>query len=334
MSISSRICLNRTDLLPVVGVSLALLTGTSPAPAQDQPAQPGPATTSAAEPTSASPSSTSSPTPDTSATPLAPQAAPARSQAPNAHPTGLADSSVAPSKEPETKERDLHGEVSDHDKILRRWGVSWLGISDIPIALAQLVGTSGDAALRPNDTVTIREVSTPALGVRYWINRRWAIEPGFGVHYSGGKMESEWGSVSQKTDKQATTAMLFHAGAPICISNGRHLALLVIPEVNVGFAHSNVKVPVEENSPGEAQLRGFRLDAGARAGAEIHFGFMGMPELSLEGSIGLLYSYQRVSASAGNQKTSDVSTRLTTSSFGNPWDIFRSLGTISARYYF
>jgi hypothetical protein len=91
---------------------------------------------------------------------------------------------------------------------------------------------------------------------------------------------------------------------------------------------------VTENGPPDAKLSGLRIDAGARAGAEVHFGFMGMPELSLEGSVGVIYSRQTATAEVGKQRVTDTNTMLTTSSFNNPWDIFKGIGTVAARYYF
>lgn len=224
--------------------------------------------------------------------------------------------------------------VPDHETVVRKIGLSWLGVSDIPIAVAVPTGSSDSPGLDPNDKIVTRTVAAPALGVRLWLNRRVAIEPGLGVHYSGGKTSSELGAVTSDVDKQTTTALFLHMGMPLALGWSKHITLLAIPEVNFGTAFSNVKSPALTNPPPEAELRGWRLDVGARAGAEIHFGFLGMPELSLEGSVGLLMSHQRVSASVGNQSVTDTGTLLTTSSFNNPWDIFRGFGTVAARYYF
>jgi hypothetical protein len=229
----------------------------------------------------------------------------------------------------------LPSERSDHAKVVGRFGVSWLGVSELPLAVAVPTGTAASPGLSPNDRVVTRQVSAPTLGLRYWVRDFIAIEPGIGFSYSGGGTRSELGGASSEVDKQTTTAMMLHLGAPIALATGKHIALVAIPEINVGFARSSVRSYLgAPNAPPDAELHGFRFDAGARAGAEIHFGFMGLPELALEGSIGLLYTRQSASASVANQKVSDTVTLLTTSTFSNPWDIFKGAGTIAARYYF
>lgn len=225
-------------------------------------------------------------------------------------------------------------ERTDHTKIVGKFGVSWLGISEIPIADATPTGTASQPGLSPNDRVDIKTVSAPVLGVRYWLNGFLAVEPGIGFNYTGGSTKSDLAGQKAEVDKKSTTAMMFHVGAPMAFASAKHLALLVIPEVNIGFARSNVKSLITDNGPPDAHLSGLRIDAGARVGAEMHFGFMGMPELSLEGSVGLLYSWQRASAEVAKQQVTDTNVQLTTSSFSNPWDIFRGIGTVAARYYF
>jgi hypothetical protein len=82
----------------------------------------------------------------------------------------------------------------------------------------------------------------------------------------------------------------------------------------------------------DASLSGVRFDLGARIGGEVHFGFIGIPELSLEGSIGAFFTYQTWGVSAGAASVSDNSLGLSTASFNNPWDFFASV--VRARYYF
>ena len=96
---------------------------------------------------------------------------------------------------------------------------------------------------------------------------------------------------------------------------------------------------VRENSKkstASRKLSGFYFDIGARAGAEIHFGFIGVPELSLQGTVGLALQRQSVSATttvAGAESSvSDGTTRIGTSLQAPPWAIFTN--NIAAIYYF
>jgi hypothetical protein len=79
---------------------------------------------------------------------------------------------------------------------------------------------------------------------------------------------------------------------------------------------------------------GFHLDVGARAGAEIHFGFIGIPKLSLQGSVGVFFASDSVSSNGGGGAPDLEGSRwaLGTSVYDNPWNIFQS--NVAALYYF
>ena len=75
-----------------------------------------------------------------------------------------------------------------------------------------------------------------------------------------------------------------------------------------------------------------QIEGGVRAGAEVFFGFIGIPQLSLEGSVGVFLSSSTGKVSSGGASTRFSSFVLSTSSVAQPWDIFRK--DIAARYYF
>ena len=86
------------------------------------------------------------------------------------------------------------------------------------------------------------------------------------------------------------------------------------------------------NPPPPASLSGVRVDLGVRAGAEVHFGFLGLPQLAIEGSVGLSFSYQSVGAAVGSASHSESSLLFATGNTGSPWDLLRT--QVAARYYF
>lgn len=202
---------------------------------------------------------------------------------------------------------------TDHDLWVGRLGLGWYGVSDIPLGS------------------TSNTVSAPAIGVRYWLDRDLGIDValGFGME-SGSSTASTQGQPDVTTDKPSSTAFLIHAGLPIALHTEKHYSFLIIPEANVGFASGTVK----SGTPGgpDTDLSGFRLDLGARAGAEVHFGFIGIPALALEGSVGLFFTTQNGKTETGPSATKDSSTHIGTTSFNSPWDFFRS--SVAARYYF
>lgn len=217
---------------------------------------------------------------------------------------------------------------------MRRLGAGFIGVSELPIATAVSVGTSSGAGLSPNDRVVISTVTAPTLGARVWLSRAIGFDAGLGFAYSGGKVSAELGDITSEVEKQSILAFLVHAGVPLMIADITNMCFLVVPEVTFGVARSNVAPLFEENAPPEAELFGARLDLGVRAGTEIHFGFMGLPRLSLEAGIGLIFKTEWASATVANQSITDTSMKLTTTSFSDPWDIFGGVANVSARYYF
>jgi hypothetical protein len=216
---------------------------------------------------------------------------------------------------------------NDHQKVVGSVGIGWLGVSNIPLAFA----TPGlDAAGDPTvNGFAETQLAAPAVGARIWFSELVGLDVGLGLHFSSGSTEANNISV----DKAPRFGMLIHAGVPLAFTSGEHVAFLLIPELNFAFATSEVDSPlIAAPAPPPAELSGLRVDVGARSGLEVHFGFMGLPELSLEGTVGIFLTNQSTSASVGNAKISDSDLLITTTSFDSPWDIFRT--AVAARYYF
>lgn len=147
-------------------------------------------------------------------------------------------------------------------------------------------------------------VLAPVLGVRHWTSEDVGLDLGLGIGLSvGGALDDGF-------------AAMAHVGVPLAIFSGRHYTFVVVPEANLGFA------------VGEAGRAGLRVELGARAGAEIQFGFIGMPELALEASAGL-YGSVRGAVAAFDW---DFAYELTSTTLNEPWDFFRT--AVAARYYF
>ncbi|HEU4408751.1 MAG TPA: hypothetical protein VFS43_26050 [Polyangiaceae bacterium] len=198
--------------------------------------------------------------------------------------------------------------VNDHTRVVGSFGVGWFGLSNVPIA-AENGGRDSIAA--------------PAIGVRYWVNDLLGIDAGLG--FATSSSSSEVGDAN--ADGLSRTAFLVHLGVPLALAAGRHYIFEVVPEGNFAYASGNT------GDATDVDVQGLRFEVGARAGTEIQFGFIGIPELALEGSVGLFLrsdSY-KASPNAGDDiKQSDF--LISTSNINNPWDFFRS--NVAARYYF
>lgn len=217
---------------------------------------------------------------------------------------------------------------SDHDQVVGRVGIGYLGRRGVPLA--------NGAPATPQDAVPTEIVNAPVVGVRYWIDQMIGIDVGLGVGMDGGSTTIDPGGTSN--DLRGRTAFLIHGGVPLSLASAGHFSFQIVPELNVGFASSTLKgvapAPGQPAGP-DTDYSGFMLDVGARAGAEIHFGFIGIPQLSLQGSIGLLYAMQTVKTTVKSNPEASAKTStwgFQTAVYDNPWNIFTS--NVAAIYYF
>lgn len=207
---------------------------------------------------------------------------------------------------------------SDHDQMIGRLAVGYLGLESMSIAAAT-PGAAGPAT-----------VNAPVVGVRYWLDQMLGLDLGLG--FSSTSSSSELDPPGTEVNGPSTTAFIIHAGVPLSLASDQHWSFQIVPELNVGFASGTVEDGV---GPGEDLDRsGFHLDVGARAGAEIHFGFIDLPQLSLQAGIGLRYVTETTEASGGSPETTfkTSSTAIGTTVGDNPWNIFTS--NVAALYYF
>lgn len=199
---------------------------------------------------------------------------------------------------------------SDHAGVVGHMGIGFLGRRTMSIA---------------NGAGTPTPVTAPVVGVRYWMNNSMGLDVGLGLTATTGSIEVDGNS----NDKVGVTAMIVHAGVPLALASSGHFTFQVVPEMNLGLATATDEGPDPNND-----LFGYHFDIGARAGAEVHFGFIDIPQLSLQGGIGVALVHDYVSASnvGADVEVSDNTVTLGTSLNGDPWNIFS--GSISALYYF
>lgn len=275
-----------------------------------------------ANPDSAPPPAAPSPSPVVVAPiPAAPQSTTIAAPAPPVANTAVAEANA--SKLP-----------TDHEIVVGAMGIGYVGTYRVPLPQAMPTGRGDQAGMIPNDKMNIRQILVPTLGLRKWFSRRYGFEAGLGLAISGGSRDAEYGTTSATVDKAAVFAISGQIGVPILIADTHHMAFVLIPEARFGLATSNANAEFEENHPPPAKLRGGAIDAGLRAGAELHFGFIGLPRLSMQAGVAVYLRAQWASASVSNQSLSDTTVDLNMGSAGNPWDIFSGVANVSARYYF
>ncbi len=203
---------------------------------------------------------------------------------------------------------------SDHDAVVGRLAVGYLGRSGLTIASDATGGTQAT-------------IAAPVIGVRYWLSDMLGIDAGLGFATVGTSFEVG----GTDGDGPGETVFILHGGVPLSLASAGHFSFQIVPELNLGFAGRSDD-PDDEGPTEEVSLSGFQLDVGARAGAEIHFGFIGVPQLSLQGSVGLRMNLSSTSYEQGPTEVSTSSFGLGTTVGDNPWNIFTS--NVAALYYF
>jgi hypothetical protein len=295
MNPATRATISNKRHLPVALIVLAT-SWASTARAQ-QPAPPAAPPVEAAPPAEAAP--LGSP-PPVEAAPPPPSPPPIETAPP---PPRVRQHAPAPEAADEAGETDL-----DPDK--RPVGIGYAGLSQVPLG-----GAAGT-------------VTTPAIGARIWVNRQTGIDVALGLGWAGGS--SQTGNVT--TNLNAVWGVLLQFGVPLALSTHRHVSFQLIPNAAFGYAHtSSPSAPFMPSTT----LSGTRFDLGARAGLEIFWGFIGLPQLSLSATVGLAFEVRNTSSDAGvgaGGQSSQTSYSITTTVQNNPWDIFT--GNVAARYYF
>ncbi len=249
----------------------------------------------------------------------------ARAQEPAAPAPGPAASPV-----PSTANTPIAAKVEDdspdHERFIGHFAVGYFGISQIPIATPTANG-GGLGATQGN-------VTAPIIGARYWFQRNLGIDAGIGFGYTTGSTTIVQGNTTTSVDAPSMLGFALHGGVPIAFAEGHHYTFELVPEATLGFASGTIKgTPLGNGTTSpDTSLSGLRLDVGARVGAEIHFGFIGVPELALEASVGLYIRHTSYKASQDNNSASGSNTSFATSVGSDPWALF--VNNISALYYF
>ncbi len=220
------------------------------------------------------------------------------------------------------KKVDADDEVSDHEKVVGHIGVGYFGFTTLPLSGGNGIPTT---------------VAAPIIGVRYWLAEKVGLDLGVGFGLTTGSTETVGGGQTTTTDAPSVFGTAVHAGVPLVFAHQKHYKFLLVPELNVGFAKATFTPNVPQGQPAQPDIShsGFHLDVGARIGAEIHFGFIGIPSLALQATVGAFIKRDAVKTSSepngGTVSSSTGVTSFGTSVQSDPWALFAN--NISAIYY-
>ena len=213
--------------------------------------------------------------------------------------------------------------TTDHAKVVGHIGVGYFGQYDVPLGLPAAGADDGAAQ------------AAQLVGIRTWLQDRVGLDLALGWGMKSGSISNNGTSA----DRPSTLTFALHAGVPISLFDAKHYTFFIKPEITYGHSGRTVKAPLgaPAGTP-DSTFAGHNLQIGARAGAEIHFGFIGLPNLTLDATVGLHLGItggsQKIPTGAGNatNETTYTATSLETVSFHQPWNIF--ISNVAAIYYF
>jgi len=229
---------------------------------------------------------------------------PAPKPKPAPKPVAAAPAAAEPTVAADTK--------SDHEAVIGRLGVGYLGTLATPLGAP--VGS--------------QSLNAHLVGMRYWAQQGLAITAGLGFNSVSGS-DSDRG---QTVDAAAATTFALKGGVALALASGKHFTFVLEPQAAFGYSTQKITVPGGNTTIDHS---GNRFALGATIGGEIQFGFMGIPELALVGSVGAAFDTQSgktvTTSPAGTAEVAFARTGISTFTLANPWNIFS--GNIAAIYY-
>jgi len=174
-------------------------------------------------------------------------------------------------------------------------------------------------------TVGLRRWTTEPLGPF----RSWGFDLGVGLNYTRSSVTQPVTGTLTTTPGPSTSGFGLHAGLPLAITLHQHAIFELVPEADVIWAKETIPALTGAVT---TTYSGWSARVGARAGFEIFFGFIGVPQLAIQASLGVAFNYDSVTSSIGSVERSTRSWGLSTLRGDEPWSIFT--GNVAALYHF
>ncbi len=198
---------------------------------------------------------------------------------------------------------------TDHGKVVGALGFQYFGRH--PIAFVQPDGS--DAS----------RVNAAGVGIRYWLSDSLGLDIGARIGYAAPNADANDAFLRGFS----AIALGLQVGLPIVLQAYDHLSFLVIPEAS--FMFGSLSFQGEEASQ-DWSGSSIAFNLGARAGAEVQFGFWGIPQLSVQMTVGAGLGYEQQSAEMLDDPSVNAN-RSQTSFFTDADDLFE--GTVRVVYY-
>lgn len=174
------------------------------------------------------------------------------------------------------------------------------------------------------------------VGLRHWLKeprwgfRNWGYDLGFGLVFSRSSVTQPQTGNLVTSDGPSVTGFGLHAGLPLAITHHEHATFELVPEADLIFASE--LLPSATVNGDRTEYTGWSARLGARAGFEVYFGFVGIPQLAVEASLGAAITYDSVRSKVGPIERSTRQWGVATARGNEPWSVFT--GNVAAIYHF
>jgi len=224
---------------------------------------------------------------------------------------------AAPAPAPAAEDRETDGEKA-------MGGYALVVFNTQPFDFAN----SGGAAPIPLTVYTV--------GLRHWTTqpwnrfRNWGVDLGVGLAVARTSVTQPQTGQLVTSDGASVTGFGLHAGLPLAVKHHKHATFEVVPELDLVYAKETI--PAATAGGDATRYSGWSVRMGARAGFEIFFGFVGLPQLAVEASLGATIRYDSLSSKVGPSDRSTRTWSVATLRGSEPWSIFS--GSVAAMYHF
>ena len=193
-------------------------------------------------------------------------------------------------------------------------------------------------------------VALHTVGARYWLSNSLAIEGGLAFGFQSGGTTTTTTAGAGTTTVAADNPNFFgigvQIGLPIMLAEAKHLSIHLDPYLALHYGHSAITLTPANDETRDLSLNAVLFRVGANATAELQFGFLGIPQLGLQATLGVGLDYGSSSFNtvitttrAGQQPRTETTASASGLSVGTTVGPNYSLaemitGSISAVYYF
>lgn len=174
------------------------------------------------------------------------------------------------------------------------------------------------------------------VGVRHWTTkplwkfRNFGVDLGVGLAFNRSNVTQPQTGTLVTEDGPSTSGFGLHAGLPLAITVHEHAIFELVPEIDLIRAKETIPPLVAGGDTTE--YTGWAFRTGVKAGFEIFFGFIGIPQLAVEAGVTGMVTFDSVKSTIGPIERSTRQWGFSTQRGTEPWSVFT--GSVAAMYHF